>query len=127
MTERELKEEKKELIELLYQKIDSVKSNNDLKTIYELVVKMNDVFDMHDSKFENLFDAITGCFKSNIKSKIKDKIRDLFDKYDKKNKDGSFIYSDLERNQLKEMIKRIDEICNKNFWDRFVDVLRMGS
>ncbi len=127
MTEKELKEEKRELIDLLFAKIDSIKSNDDLKAIYNLVTKTNEVFDSHDSKFENLGDVITEWFKPNTKGKMKNKIRDLFDKYDKKNKDGSFIYSDLERNQLKDMIQKINEICNKNFWDRFVDILRIGS
>jgi len=127
MTEKELKEEKRELIDLLFAKIDSIKSNDDLKAIYNLVTKTNEVFDIHDSKFENLGDIIVEWFKPTTKGKIKNKISDLFDKYDKKNKDGSFIYSDLERNQLKDMIQKINEICNKNFWDRFLDILRIGS
>ena len=77
MTDKELKREKEGLIKMLFAKVDGVDNNDSLKSIYEIVRRQNELLDIHDSKFENLFDAITGFFKSNTKEKIKHALSDI--------------------------------------------------
>lgn len=127
MNDKELRKEKEELLAYLYEKIDKVKSDSDLKEILKKVDELNSYFDIKDSKFENLIDAITQSLSSSTKSKIKKKLNDIFDKYEKKNKVGTLIYTDNERRKIQELIKQINDICDKNFWDRFKIVLGIGT
>lgn len=125
MTDKELKKE--ELIKMLFAKIDGVDNNGSLKSIYEIVRKQNELLDTHDSKLENLFDAVTGFFKPNTKDKIKHALNDIFDKYDKRDKSGELVYSPETRKQIADLIEKINEICDETFWDRFLKVLGIGS
>lgn len=127
MNDKELRKEKEELLAYLYEKIDKVKSDSDLKEILKKVDELNSYFDIKDSKFENLIDAITQSLSCSTKSKIKKKLNDIFDKYEKKNKAGTLIYTDNERRKIQELIKQINDICDKNFWDRFKIVLGIGT
>ena len=112
---------------MLFEKIDGVNNNDSLKSIYEIVRKQNEFLDIHDSKFENLFDTITGFFKPNTKDKIKHALTDIFDKYDKKDKRGELIYPPKTRKQISDLIEQINKICDETFWDRFLKVLGIGS
>ena len=125
MDKKELKKEKEELRDLLFQKIDSIKNNSDLKIVAEKVDALNTKLDVHDSRIANFFDAINFSLSS-AKGKIKKQINDILDNYDKVKKDTP-VYSDNERASIGQLIKDIDEICNRNFWDRFKTVLGIGT
>lgn len=127
MSNDELKKEKHELISMLLVKIDSVKNNSDLKCIYDELKKVNDLLDMYDNKFDNLWDFVSETFKPKTKDKIKNCLNDIFDNYDKKNKDGTFKYSEEDRTLIKGLINKINDICDKDFWERFKKVLGMGT
>lgn len=127
MTDKELKKEKEELLKMLFTKIDGVTNNNSLKEIFEIVKKQNALLDIHDSKFENLLDGLTGLFKPGTKDKIKHQLNDIFDKYDKRNKSGKWVYSPETRKQIADLIEKINKICDETFWDRFLKVLGIGS
>lgn len=128
MNDKDLKKEKEELLEYLYEKIAKVKSNSDLKDILKKIDELNSYLDKNDSKLENLIDSIVQKLSSSIRSKINAKIRDIFDKYDKKDKKtGELLYSDNDRQKIQELIKQINDICDKNFWDRFKTVLGIGT
>ena len=127
MVDKTLKKEKEELLKQLFDGIDGINNNNDLKEVYNQVSKTNDKLDIHDSKFDNLVDSIIEWIKPNVKSKIKTKIKDILDNYDKTDKQGVSIYSEEERKQICIMIEKVNDICNRNFWDRFKKVLGIGS
>lgn len=127
MVDKTLKKEKEELLKQLFDSIDRINNNNDLKEVYDQVSKTNDKLDIHDSKFDNLVDSIIEWIKPNAKSKIKEKIKDILDNYDKTDKQGVLIYSEEERKQICIMIEKVNDICNRNFWDRFKKVLGIGS
>lgn len=127
MVVKELTAEKKELLKYLHDKVSSVKSDSDLKEILQKVSELNIYLDHNDSSFENLADSISQMFSFSIKMKIKKIFNDVFDKYDKKDKQGNPIYTDADRRQISKIIKEINEICDRNFWDRFKIVLGMGS
>ena len=127
MIDKELRKEKEELLTELFAKIDNVKKDNDLKDIYDEIKRVNDLLDNHDSKFDNLIDSISDILKPKIKGKIKSKLNDIFDNYDKRDKDGNTVYSENERNQIRCMLEKINAICDRNFWDRFKKVLGIGS
>ncbi len=127
MIDKELKKEREELLKMLFAKSDGVTNNNSLKEIFEIVKKQNVLLDIHDSKFENLLDGLTGLFKPGTKDKIKHQLDDIFDKYDKKNKNGEYVYSESTRKQIADLIEQINKICDETFWDRFLKVLGIGS
>lgn len=127
MIDRELKREKDEMLSYLYDKISRVKSNSDLKEILQRIDSLNSYFDKDDSSLENLFDSVSQFLSASIQSKIKKKLNDIFDKYDKKDKSGNPIYNSDDRTKISELIKCINEICDRNFWDRFKLVLGIGS
>lgn len=127
MTDKELRKEKDDLLDYLFEKISKVKSNTDLKEILKKVDELNVYLDKNDSPLENLLDTITQNLSTSIQTKIKHKLHDIFDKYDKKNKAGELIYTDSDRQKIQELIKQINEICDKNFWDRFKTVLGIGT
>lgn len=125
--ERDLKKEKKELQELFFEKLKSVKNNRDIKEIAEKVDALNDALDIHDSRFANFIDGICVCFSPSLESKIRKRINDILDNYDKVNKDKTPVYSDEERASIARLLQEIDTICNRNFWDRFKTVLGIGT
>ncbi len=128
MTDRELKKEKDELKDILFSKIENVKNNNDIKKIAEKVDALNEYLDGDDSRIANLIDNIAIIFSPTQKSKIKKKITDILDNYDKiDKKSGVPIYSNEKKEKIKNLIKEIDDICNRNLWDRFINVLGIGS
>lgn len=128
MTDRELKKEKDELKDILFSKIENVKNNNDIKKIAEKVDALNEYLDGDDSRIANLIDNIAIIFSPTQKSKIKKKITDILDNYDKiDKKSGVPIYSNVKKEKIKNLIKEIDDICNRNLWDRFINVLGIGS
>lgn len=127
MTDKELKKEKDELLSYLYDKISKVKSNSDLKEILRKVDDLNIYLDKNDSSTENIFDSISQFFSASMQGKIKKKLNDVFDKYDKIDKNGNPIYSDTDRARISDLIKNINDVCDRNFWDRFKIVLGIGS
>ena len=127
MTDKELRKEKDDLLDCLFDKISKVKSNTDLKEILKKVDELNVYLDKNDSPLENLLDTITQNLSTSIQTKIKRKLHDIFDKYDKKSKAGALIYTDSDRQKIQELIRQINEICDKNFWDRFKTVLGIGT
>lgn len=127
MTDKELRKEKDDLLDCLFEKISKVKSNTDLKEILKKVDELNVYLDKNDSPLENLLDTITQNLSTSIQTKIKRKLNDIFDKYDKKSKAGALIYTDSDRQKIQELIRQINEICDKNFWDRFKTVLGIGT
>lgn len=127
MTDKELQKEKDDLLAYLFEKISKVKSNADLKEILKKVDELNLYLDKNDSPLENLLDTITQNLSASIQTKIKRKLNDIFDKYDKKSKTGALIYTDSDRQKIQELIRQINEICDKNFWDRFKTVLGIGT
>lgn len=127
MTDKELRKEKDDLLAYLFEKISKVKSNTDLKEILKNVDELNVYLDKNDSPLENLLDTITQNLSLSIQTKIKRKLNDIFDKYDKKSKTGTLIYTDSDRQKIQELIRQINEICDKNFWDRFKTVLGIGT
>lgn len=122
MTDKELRKEKDDLLDYLFEKISKVKSNTDLKEILKKVDELNVYLDKNDSPLENLLDTITQNLSTSIQTKIKRKLHDIFDKYDKKSKADELIYTDSDRQKIQELIRQINEICDKNFWDRFKTV-----
>ena len=127
MTDKELQKEKDDLLAYLFEKISKVKSNTDLKEILKKVDELNVYLDKNDSPLENLLDSITQNLSTSIQTKIKRKLNDIFDKYDKKSKTCALIYTDSDRQKIQELIRQINEICDKNFWDRFKTVLGIGT
>ena len=59
MTDKELRKEKDDLLDYLFEKISKVKSNTDLKEILKKVDELNVYLDKNDSPLENLLDTIT--------------------------------------------------------------------
>lgn len=127
MTDKELRKEKDDLLDYLFEKISKVKSNTDLKEILKKVDELNVYLDKNDSPLENLLDTITQNLSTSIQTKIKRKLHDIFDKYDKKSKADELIYTDSDRQKIQELIRQINKICDKNFWDRFKTVLGIGT
>ena len=126
MKDKELKKEKEELINALIGKINSINDEKTLKSIFSEVKKLNDKLDIHDSKFDNLIDAFTDAFKKKTKDKINQKLKDIFDKYDEMRRDGTSVYSDQEKKDIVGLLSTVNDICNRNFWDRFKRALRIG-
>ena len=127
MNNKELKQEKKEILELLYDKINNIKDENRLKKVGEKVKNLNDLLNIHDSKKDNFWDTLQNAITFKEKGRVKNKISDIMDKYDAVDKQGNPIYSDIERQKIKDLIKNINDICNDDFWHRFLEVLHMGS
>ncbi len=127
MKNRELEKEKNELLSYLHDKISKVKNNSDLKEILQNVDNLNMYLDKNDSSLENLLDTVSQAFSLSLQSKIKKKLNDIFDKYDKVDKKGNAVYSDDDKTKIKNLIKNINDICDRNFWDRFKIVLGIGS
>lgn len=124
--EKDLKKEKEELRKFLFDKIDAVKKDSDLKAIAEKVDALNDRLDVHDSRLANFFDNIAAHL-STLKGKIRKQINDILDSYDKVKKDKTPIYSAEEKAAIAQLIKDIDDICNRNFFDRFKTILGIGT
>ena len=120
------KKEKEELQKLFFDKIDSVKKDSDLKAIAEKVDALNDKLDVHDSRLANFFDNLSAHL-STLKGKIRKQINDILDNYDKVKKDKTPVYSDEEKAAITKLIQEIDEICNRNIWDRFKIILGIGT
>ena len=127
MKNRELEKEKDELLSYLHDKISKVKKNSDLKEILQNVDNLNMYLDKNDSSLENLLDTLSQAFSTSFQSKIKKKLNDIFDKYDKVDKKGNAVYSDDDKTKIKDLIKNINDICDRNFWDRLKIVLGIGS
>ena len=45
----------------------------------------------------------------------------------KSTKKGDAVYSSNDKEKISELIKGINDICDRNFWDRFKIVLGIGS
>ena len=123
----ELKVERKKLREALYARIDQVTRNNDLNEIAQKVIALNDYLDDKDTKLENVLDTLSNVFTTTQKSRIKKVIDDILDKYDKVKKDGTPCYSASDKEKIQTLVREIDEICNRNFLDRFVNAWNIGS
>jgi len=125
MSDKELKKEKEELRSILFEKISQVKSNTDIKEIYKKVESVKLLLDYHDSKLENLLEDLSQFFSSSTMAKIKKFINDILDNYDQiDKKNGNPVYSDNEKAAISKMVEEINSICNRNFWDRFTNVLK---
>ncbi len=124
--DKDIKKEKEELQKLLFDKIDSVKKDSVLREIAEKVDTLNDKLDIHDTRLANFFDNISVHF-STLKGKIRKRVNDILDNYDKVKKDKTPVYSDEEKAAIAKLIQEIDEICNRNLWDRFKIILGIGT
>lgn len=124
--DKDLKKEKEELRTLLFNKIDSVKKDSDLKAIAEKVDALNDKLDIHDSRLANFFDNISAHL-STLKGKIRKQVNDILDNYDKVKKDKTPVYRNEEKTAIAQLIQDIDDICNRNFFDRFKIILGIGT
>ena len=69
----------------------------------------------------------TTSFTATQKTRIKKFIDDILDKYDQVKKDGTPYYSASDKEKILSLVREIDEICSRNFWDRFVTVWSIGS
>jgi hypothetical protein len=112
----------------LSEKIQSVKGNSSIKAIASKVKLVNDLLDVNDSKISNLVDDISvEIFSSSIQSKIIKRLRDIFDNYDKLYKDGTPVYNADKKAKIKTLVSEINDICDKNFWDRCRTILGIGT
>jgi G3E family GTPase len=127
MIDKKMKEEKEEILKLLYNKIDSINDTNTLKRIAEKVKKINDLLDIYDTKFENLLSTVIQFFTPKEKSRIKKMLEDIFDKYDKRDKQGQLLYSETYRKEIQNLIEEINKECDKDFWTRFKTILGIGT
>ena len=108
MTERELKKEKEELRTILFNKIEGIKGNRELKKVAQKVDELNEFLDGDDTRIENLLDDLSLLFSISEKSKIKKKINDILDNYDKINKSGIPKYDTNKKEKIKTLILDID-------------------
>lgn len=113
-----------EIKEQLYNKIDSVKGEKDLKRIYVIVESLRDYLDSKDSWFENLLDHVMESMSRTTQGKIHKMIDDILSNYSKKDKKGNPHYSDDDKAKIEELILEIDKVCNENFLDRFKNMLK---
>lgn len=127
MNEKELNNEKKELINFLLEKINSIEDTDVLEKIKSKTIKLNDILDYSDSKLKNLIDDLLRLVTLNEKNKLKKIIEDIFDKYDKKQKNGEYYYSNEDRIKIRNYIEEVNKLCDQNFWDRFFKILGIGS
>mgnify|MGYP007039083063 CR=1 FL=1 len=127
MVDRNLKKEKEDILKFLYEKIDVINNPYTLKCILEKVQRLNELLDIYDRPLENLFSDINVQITKNEKKKIKKLLSDIFDKYDARNKSGELIYSESNRKDIQQLIKEINEECDKSFLDRFLTILGIGS
>lgn len=127
MVDRSLKKEKEDILKFLYEKIDVINNPYTLKCILEKVQRLNELLDIYDRPLENLFSDINVQITKNEKKKIKKLLSDIFDKYDARNKSGELIYSESNRKDIQQLIKEINEECDKSFLDRFLTILGIGS
>ncbi len=127
MIDKKMKEEKEEILKLLYNKIDSINDTNTLKRIAEKVKTINDLLDIYDTKFENLLSTVIQFFTPKEKSRIKKMLEDIFDKYDKRDKQGQLLYSETYRKEIQNLIEEINKECDKDFWTRFKTILGIGT
>ncbi len=127
MVDRNLKKEKEDILKFLYEKIDVINNPYTLKCILEKVQRLNELLDIYDRLLENLFSDINVQITKNEKKKIKKLLSDIFDKYDARNKSGELIYSESNRKDIQQLIKEINEECDKSFLDRFLTILGIGS
>ena len=127
MIDKKMKEEKEEILKLLYNKIDSINDTNTLKRIAKKVKTINDLLDIYDTKFENLLSTVIQFFTPKEKSRIKKMLEDIFDKYDKRDKQGQLLYSETYRKEIQNLIEEINKECDKDFWTRFKTILGIGT
>ena len=127
MVDKNLKKEKEEILKLLYEKIDAINDSYTSKCILEKVQRLNDLLDIYDHPFENLLSDINVQITKNEKKKIKKILSDIFDKYDARDKSGELIYSESNRKDIQELIREINEECDKSFLERFLTILGIGS
>ena len=121
------KSDKNEIRKKLLDKINSIEGNNELQEIMQKVNEVNGYLDSKDTKLENLIDSLALFFTSDQKGKIRKVIDDILDKYNKTKKNGEPFYSSEDKQRIQKLLQDINDICDKNFWDRFVSAWRIGS
>lgn len=120
----DIKKEKMELRKQFFEQIEQVKGVAETNEIMKLVKVLNEELNIHDSKIENFVDTVTQWFTKSEIAKIKNYIDDILDNYDKIKKDGNPYYNSIEKEKITNCLIKVTEICQRNFWDRFKNVLK---
>lgn len=127
MTKNELKQQKAEIRETLLGKVDTLNDKDSLNKVFNILNTLNENLNYHDSRFENYFDDISLKMAKKDKDKIKRLITDILDDFDKTNRDGSSRYTDKEKEAIRNAVRQVNEICDKNFWQKLLEVIGIGS
>lgn len=127
MIKNELKQQKAEIRETLLNKVDTLNDKDSLNKVFNILNNLNENLNYHDSRFENYFDDISLKMVKKDKDKIKRLITDILDDFDKVNRDGSSKYTDKEKEAIRSAVGQVNEICDKNFWQKLLAVIGIGS
>ena len=127
MTKNELKQQKADIRETLLSKVDTLNDKDSLNKVFNILNNLNENLNHHDSRFENYFDDFSLKMARKDKDKIKRLITDILDDYDKVNRDGSTKYSDKEKEAISQAVVQINDICDKNFLQKLLAVIGIGS
>lgn len=127
MIKNELKQQKADIRETLLSKVDTLNDRDSLNKVFNILNNLNENLNHHDSRFENYFDDISLKMARKDKDKIKRLITDILDDYDKVNRDGSTKYSGKEKEAISQAVVQINDICDKNFLQKLLAVIGIGS
>ena len=127
MIKNELKQQKADIRETLLSKVDTLNDKGSLNKVFNILNNLNENLNHHDSRFENYFDDISLKMVRKDKDKIKRLITDILDDYDKVNRDGSTKYSGKEKEAISQAVVQINDICDKNFLQKLLAVIGIGS
>lgn len=127
MIKNELKQQKADIRETLLSKVDTLNDRDSLNKVFNILNNLNENLNHHDSRFENYFDDISLKMVRKDKDKIKRLITDILDDYDKVNRDGSTKYSSKEKEAISQAVVQINDICDKNFLQKLLAVIGIGS
>lgn len=127
MIKNELKQQKADIRETLLNKVDTLNDRDSLNKVFNILNNLNENLNHHDSRFENYFDDISLKMARKDKDKIKRLITDILDDYDKVNRDGSTKYSSKEKETISQAVVQINDICDKNFLQKLLAVIGIGS
>ena len=126
MNSKELKKEKNELKEILSKKISEINDKSNLNDIINILNNLNEELNDKDSLIENIIGDFWIKTALNEKSKIIRIMNDILDKYDLI-KHGEPIYSELEKNKIRDAFSKINSICDKSFFQKMLSVFGIGS
>ncbi len=127
MNKNELKQQKAEIREALHTKIESLNDKDSLNSVFAILNNLNESLNHHDSRFENILDDFSLRIAKKEKDKIKRIITDVLDDFDKINRDGMPKYTYKEREAVCNALEQVNKICDKNFWEKLLSVIGIGS